>query len=147
MAVAPPLAGLILAAAGAILVLATGQGTRASAIAGFVTAALLVLGFGAAVMAPLATFVLGAGILTRVGRRIKEQSHSAEANRGRRSATQVVAKLGIPALLGLVAAFSGDRQGWLAAAATASMAGAFADTAATEIGPLTMRPSTSTATI
>jgi uncharacterized protein (TIGR00297 family) len=107
---------------------------------GFVTAALLVFGFGVPVMAPLATFVLGAGILTRVGRRIKERSHSAEANRGRRSASQVVAKLGVPALLGVAAAFLPEHQSWLAAAATASMAGAFADTAATEIGPLARGP-------
>ena len=133
---APPLAGIVLAAAGALVVLVTGQGTCASAVVGFVTAGLLVLGFGVPVMAPLATFVLGAGILTRVGRRIKERSHSAEANRGRRSASQVGAKLGVPALLGVAAALSPERQGWLAAAATASMAGAFADTAATEIGPL-----------
>lgn len=137
---APPLLGLVLAAAGALVVLVTGQGTWASAVLGFVTAGLLVLGFGVPVMAPLATFVLGAGILTRVGRRIKEQSHSAEANRGRRSASQVVAKLGVPALLGIAAAFSPENQGWLAAAATASMAGAFADTAATEIGPLARGP-------
>jgi len=137
---APPLAGLLLAAAGAIVVLVTGQGTWASALVGFATAGFLVLGFGVPVMAPLATFVLGAGILTRVGRRIKERSHSAEANRGRRSASQVVAKLGIPALLGIAAALSRENEGWLAAAATASMAGAFADTAATEIGPLCRGP-------
>ena len=101
---APPLAGIVLAAAGALVVLVTGQGTWASAVVGFVTAGLLVLGFGVPVMAPLATFVLGAGILTRVGRRIKERSHSAEANRGRRSASQVVAKLGVPAVLGGAAA-------------------------------------------
>ena len=136
----PSLAGLALAAAGAVLVLVTGQGTRASAVVGFVAAASLVLGFGVPVVAPLATFVLGAGILTRAGRRIKERSHSAEGNRGRRSATQVVAKLGVPALLGIAGAFSPENQGWLAAAATASMAGAFADTAATEIGPLARGP-------
>ena len=38
--------GFLLAAAGATIVLATGQGTWASALVGFVVACLLVLGFG-----------------------------------------------------------------------------------------------------
>jgi uncharacterized protein (TIGR00297 family) len=133
---APHFVGFLLAAAGAAIVLATGQGTMASALVGFGVACLLVLGFGVPVMAPLSTFVLGSGILTRLGRRLKERSGSAEANRGRRTASQVLAKLAIPALLGLVAALAGDGTGWLAIAATASLAGAFADTTATEIGPL-----------
>jgi len=137
---APSLTGLFLAAAGAIIVLATRQGTPASAMVGFLTAGLLVLGFGAPVMAPLALFVLGAGMLTRAGRRIKEQSHAAEANRGRRSASQVIAKLGIPALLGGAAAVSPDHAATLGVVAIASIAGAFADTAATEIGPLARGP-------
>ena len=132
--------GFLLAAAGATIVLATGQGTWASALVGFVVACLLVLGFGVPVMAPLSTFVLGSGILTRLGRTIKERFRSAEANRGRRSVSQVLAKLGIPALLGLVAALAGDDEGRLAIGAAASMAGAFADTTATEVGPLAQGP-------
>jgi len=133
---APPTLGLVLAAAGSLVVLVTGQGTPASAVVGFLTAALLVLGFGVPVMAPLSTFVFGAGILTRFGRRIKERSQAAEPNRGRRSASQVVAKLGLPALLGLAAALSRENEGPLAVATVACLAGAFADTAATEIGPI-----------
>lgn len=141
MIAAPPFVGFLLAAAGSIVVLTTGQGTPGSAVAGFVAACLLVLGFGVPVMAPLTTFVLGSGILTRMGRRIKERSHSAEPNRGRRTASQVAAKLGVPALLGIVAALGGgDPSGCLVVAATASLAGAFADTAATEIGPLGKGP-------
>jgi uncharacterized protein (TIGR00297 family) len=137
---APHFVGFLLAAAGAALVLATGQGTKASALVGFVVACLLVLGFGVPIMAPLSTFVLGSGILTRLGRRLKERSGSAEANQGRRSASQVLAKLAVPALLGVVATVTGDGGEWLVIAATASLAGAFADTTATEIGPLGRGP-------
>ena len=136
----PPLLGIALAAAGSVVVLATGQGTLASALVGFVAAALLVLGFGVPVMAPLSTFVLGAGILTRIGRTLKERSHAAEANRGRRSASQVLAKLAVPALLGGAAAFWRESEAWLAVVTTACLASVFADTAATEIGPLGRGP-------
>ena len=138
--IASPVVGLILAAAGAVVVLATGQGTRASALVGFLVAGCLVIGFGTPVLAPLATFVLGAGMLTRLGRAIKERSHAAEANRGRRSAAQVLAKLALPALLGATALAWREGGAWLAVAATAGMAGAFADTAATEIGPIAQGP-------
>ncbi|MGE5176238.1 MAG: DUF92 domain-containing protein [Hyphomicrobiales bacterium] len=130
------LAGLAIAAAGAAIVLATGQGTRGAALAGFLTAAAMVWGFGAAIMGPVALFVLAGGALTRLGRERKERAQAAEANRGRRSASNVIAKLGLPAALGLAAAARPDAIGPLALATTASIAGAFADTAATEVGPL-----------
>ncbi|HEX7078007.1 MAG TPA: DUF92 domain-containing protein [Candidatus Eisenbacteria bacterium] len=133
------LLGLAFALLGAMLVLASGQGTRGAAVAGFGTAAAMVLGFGAPVMAPVALFVLGGGALTRLGRERKERASAAEPNRGRRGVSNVVAKLGLPALLGLAAAVArGGAREALAVATVASLAGAFADTAATEVGPLAM---------
>jgi uncharacterized membrane protein len=135
-------AGLGLALAGSLLVVPTGQGTRGAAIAGFVTAGAMVVGFGVSIMAPLALFVVGGGVLTGIGRTQKDAANAAEPNWGRRDARNVLAKLGLPALLGLcAAAFSlGDGDHALEVAATAALAGAFADTAATEAGPLAKGP-------
>jgi len=130
------LLGLAIALAGALIVLASGQGTRGAALGGFATAAAMVLGFGAGVMAPIALFVLGGGILTRIGRERKERARAAEPHRGRRGVANVVAKLGLPAALGLAAAARPDAMGPLSLATVAALAGAFGDTAATEVGPL-----------
>lgn len=132
--------GLGLAALGAAAVALLGQGTRGAALAGLAVAAAMVVGFGPGVVAPLALFVLGAGGLTRLGRAAKEAKGAAEANRGRRGVANVLAKLGIPAALGLVAAASVELRAWCALAAAGSLAGAFADTAATEVGPLLPGP-------
>jgi uncharacterized protein (TIGR00297 family) len=131
----PAWTALALAAAGAAFVALSGQGTVAGALAGFVVATAVIVGLGPGALAPLAVFVLGAGALTRLGRARKEAIGSAEANRGRRDPRHVAAKLGLPALLGL-AAIATREQGILAVAYVASLAGAFADTAATEVGPL-----------
>ncbi|HET9952692.1 MAG TPA: DUF92 domain-containing protein [Candidatus Eisenbacteria bacterium] len=132
--------GLGLAALGAAAVALLGQGTRGATLAGLAVAAAMVAGFGPGVVAPLALFVLGAGGLTRLGRAAKEAKGAAEANRGRRGIANVLAKLGIPAALGLVAAASTESRVWCALAAAGSLAGAFADTAATEVGPLLPGP-------
>jgi uncharacterized membrane protein len=132
--------GFVFALLGAAIVLATRQGTPGAAAVGAVTAFSMVLGAGAAVMAPVALFVLGSGVLTRLGRARKERSGAAEANRGRRSALHVAAKLGVPALLGLAAWLRPEWRLLCGLGIAASLAGAFADTAATEAGPLARGP-------
>jgi len=126
---------LALATAGAVVVRVTGQGTRAGAGAGLVVAYLCILGLGPGALLPLAVFVLGAGALTRLGRPTKQAAGAAEANEGRRGGWHVAAKLGIPALLG-IAGILGHRGPPLSFAFAAALAGAFADTSGTEIGPL-----------
>lgn len=126
---------LALAVGGAGIVIATGQGTRSGALAGLAVAVLATLGLGPGALLPLAIFVLGAGALTRWGRARKEAIGSAEANRGRRGVRHVLAKLGLPALLG-AAALLGAGLPWLPLAYAAAIAAAMADTAATETGPL-----------
>jgi len=79
--------------------------------------------------------VLGGGALTRLGRSTKQAAGTAEANEGRRGGWHVAAKLGIPALLG-IAGILGYGGPPLSFAYAAALAGAFADTCATEIGPL-----------
>ena len=124
-----------LATVGATVVRATGQGTRTGAGAGLVVAVVCILGLGPGALLPLAIFVLGAGALTRLGRPTKQAAGAAEGNQGRRGGWHVVAKLGIPALLG-VAGILGYGGPPLSFAYAAALAGAFADTSGTEIGPL-----------
>jgi uncharacterized membrane protein len=130
---------LALALAGAAFVARSGQGTRGGALAGLGVAAAAILGLGPGALAPLAVFVLGAGALTRLGRERKERLGTAEGNRGRRDSRHVAAKLGLPALLGVAALATGDRE-WLRLAYAGSLAGALADTAATEVGPIAGGP-------
>lgn len=136
MSASPFVWGLSLAFLGAILILVTGQGTIGAALAGFGTAGFLVLGFGPGAMAPTALFVLGSGALTRLGRAGKTRAGVAEPHGGRRGAANVLAKLGIPALLGLFAALEPSFRATAGTGAAAALAGAFADTAATEVGPV-----------
>jgi len=132
--------GFLLALLGAGIVIATRQGTPGAALLGFSVSLALVIGFGPGVMAPLALFVLGSGVLTRAGRSTKERLRTAEGDRGRRSAAHVAAKLGAPALLGVASAAVPDLAPLVGAGASAAIAAAFADTAATETGPLAGGP-------
>jgi len=126
-----------LAVAGAVLVLLTGQGTLGGALAGLLAALLITAAFGVPGFVPLAIFVLGSGILTRLGARRKERAGAAEPNRGRRDQRHVAAKLTLPALAAVLALIGGGSTPTLALIVTAALAAAFADTAATEAGPLT----------
>lgn len=136
MSLTPFAWGMIAAAAGALMVLVTRQGTAGAALAGFLVSGAMVLGFGPHVMAPIALFVLGSGLLTRVGRARKEQLRAAEPDGGRRHAGHVLAKLGVPALLGAIAALDPSSRVMAGSGAAAALAAAFADTASTEVGPL-----------
>lgn len=131
----PTAIALVLAAGGAGIVAVTGQGTRMSAAAGFVVAAIAILGLGPGALPPLALFVLGGGALTRLGRAVKADAGAAEGNSGRRGVSHVVAKLGIPAILGLAGLLIG-RSPTLSLGYASALAGALADTSGTEVGPL-----------
>ena len=128
--------GALLALAGAVLVLLTRQGSPAGALAGFAVALIASAGLGVGALLPLAIFVLGSGALTRIGRDRKERVGAAQADRGRRGAPHVAAKLSLPALAGVLALFGVAPPGVLALVYVAAIAGAFADTAATELGPV-----------
>jgi len=128
--------GALLALGGALLILVTRQGTLAGALAGFVVALLAALGLGAAALLPLAIFVLGSGMVTRIGRRKKENLGTAEGNRGRRGPAHVAAKLSLPALASALAILGAAPLSILTLSYVATLAGAFADTAATELGPV-----------
>lgn len=128
--------GALLAVTGSVLVLALRQGTAAGAVAGLAVALLATAGLGAGAIAPLAVFVLGAGAMTRIGREQKERMGVAERDQGRRGAPHVAAKLALPALAGVGALLSVAPTALLSLVYAGALAGAFADTAATELGPL-----------
>jgi uncharacterized protein (TIGR00297 family) len=128
--------GAMLAIAGAVLIVLTRQGTAAGAIAGLLVAILAAAGLGAEALLPLAIFVLGSGLLTRLGRARKERIGAAEADHGRRGVPHVAAKLSLPALASALALFHAAPEPVLALVYVAALAGAFADTAATELGPV-----------
>src|SRR2546426_2410294 len=128
--------GALLALAGAVVIVLTRQGTPAGALAGLIVALLAAAGLGAPSLLPLAIFVLGAGLLTRLGRERKTRLGAAEPDRGRRGTRHVAAKLSLPAFVSALALVRAAPEGALALVDVAALAGAFADTAATELGPL-----------
>ncbi|HET9251409.1 MAG TPA: DUF92 domain-containing protein [Candidatus Eisenbacteria bacterium] len=128
---------LVLAVLGATVVWISRQGTARGALAGLAVAVIAILGLGPGTLLPLAVFVLGAGALTRLGRDAKERAGTAEPDQGRRGEAHVAAKLGLPFLLSAVALAVDPAAGtFLRIGFAASLGAAFADTAATEIGPL-----------
>ena len=143
LAPTPTTIALGLACAGAGIVATTGQGTWRSAMAGLVVAVLAILGLGPGALLPLGIFVLGSGALTRIGRARKEAAGAAEAHRGQRGMANVAAKLGWPALLGALALVVDSASGTtelFRMMYSAALAAAFADTAATEVGPIAGGP-------
>lgn len=135
----PTTIALGLACAGAGIVATTGQGTWRGALAGLVVAFLAILGLGPGALLPLGIFVLGSGALTRLGRARKEAAGAAEAHRGRRGMANVAAKLGLPAFLGATGLLVDPASGAMELFRmmySAALAAAFADTAATEVGPI-----------
>jgi uncharacterized membrane protein len=129
------LLALALAACGALFVAIAGQSSIAGAVAGMAVATASILGLGPGALAPLALFVLGGGALTRMGAARKRALAMAEPNEGRRGLRNVAAKLALPALVAVVAGATGSANVLSLAFATA-LAGAMADTAGTELGPL-----------
>jgi uncharacterized protein (TIGR00297 family) len=132
----PALWGVLFVLAGALIVLLAGQGTRSGVLAGVGVALPIAIGLGPGAVASLAVFVLGAGALTRLGRAAKDRRGLGEGDEGRRGVPHVLAKIGLPAIIGVAALLHAADARRLALAYTAAIAGAFADTAATEVGPL-----------
>jgi len=106
--------------------------TSSGAVAGGLLAFLLYLGGGPrAFTALVAVFVL-TWVTTRLGNRRKRQLGTAEAGSGR-SASQVLANVGIAAAAALVGLVSRQPAAWLVASA-AALAEAAADTTSSEVG-------------
>ena len=106
--------------------------TLSGALAGGVLAFLLFLGGGPGTFAVLITVFLLTWASTRIGHSRKQQLGTAE-RQGGRSASQVVANVGIAAVAALASLITGHPGAWLVAAA-AGLAEAAADTTSSEVG-------------
>lgn len=106
--------------------------TLSGAVAGGVLAFLLFLAGGPGAFAVLVAVFLMTWISTRLGHRRKRQLGTAEGQSGR-SASQVVANIGVAAAAALVGLFTGHASAWLVAA-SAALAEAAADTTSSEVG-------------
>ncbi|WP_273844557.1 DUF92 domain-containing protein [Rubrobacter calidifluminis] len=128
-------AGLLVTAFFAGMAYALGMISTSGAVGGFVVGVLVYASLGWRGFAVLALFVVGGSALTRVGYRVKQIRGTAEGRGGRRGARNAFANSVVAVVCaGLAAATS--RQELFAAAFVASLGAAFADTAASEVGPL-----------
>jgi uncharacterized protein (TIGR00297 family) len=106
--------------------------TGPGAVAGGVLAFLLYLGGGSGAFAALIMVFLLTWVTTRLGHRRKRQLGTAERHSGR-SASQIVANVGIAVAAALVGLLTRHPALWLLASA-AALAEAAADTASSEMG-------------
>lgn len=111
---------------------------RGGAVGGLVIGSLIYASLGWRGFAMLALFVAGGSALTRLGYTEKLRWGRAEARLGRRGAANALANCGVAVLCALGAAFTSS-PGIFAAAFTASLGAAFADTAESEVGQLYRR--------
>lgn len=119
----------------ALLGIALRAMTVSGAAAGVVLATATSTGLGWRGLALLATFVVLASALTRLGYGRKAALGLAEPRGGRRGAKQAIANLSVPAGCALAAALVGPRE-MLTMAFAGALAAALADTSGTEIGKL-----------
>ena len=110
--------------------------TRSGALAAVSVGTVLVGAGGWWAGVLIVVFFVSSNALGRLRREIQPRLQAAKG--GRRDAAQVFANGGIPTLLALAAASATDKVPWLIATA-AAIAGANADTWATEIGRTSMR--------
>jgi len=106
--------------------------TGSGAVAGGILAFLLFLGGGPGAFAALIVVFLLTWVTTRLGHRRKRQLGTAEAGSGR-SASQVIANVGIAAATALAGLVSRHPAPWLLAS-SAALAEAAADTTSSEVG-------------
>lgn len=132
-------AGTLLAIAAAVLARALGWLTPGGAVAGASVGAVILVFGGLRWAAALLAFAVSGSLLTRLGRSRKSQP---EHRSGGRTAAQVLATGGVPALASLLWGAwgsTGPAGALLAAAYLGGLAGAAADTWATELGMLAHR--------
>ncbi len=122
----------------AVVARAMGSVTDGGALAGVVAAFVLMLAGGFGGFIPLVTVFLLTVITTRWRRRRKERLGVAERSRGR-TASQVVANLGVAALCALPAIWFPELSELLLVGAMAALAEAAADTVSSELGQATAR--------
>ncbi|MCA1688345.1 MAG: DUF92 domain-containing protein [Actinobacteria bacterium] len=125
---------LAVTALSAALAYALGMVSRGGALGGFVAGTTIYYCLGPQGFAVLALFVVGGSLLTRLGYGRKHRAGTAEAGEGRRGAKNALANAGVAVICALLAALTSVDI--FAAAFVASLGGAFADTAESEVGQL-----------
>jgi len=108
---------------------------RSGALGGLVVGSLIYASTGWRGFAVLVLFVAGGSALTRLGYAEKHRRGKAEASRGRRGTSNVLANCGVAVLCALAATLTPFTAAFTAAFA-AALGAAFADTAESEVGQL-----------
>lgn len=112
----------------------SGKLTIAAACAGGVIGLMIFLGGGFTGLAMIATFFMLGTAATSWKLNIKQQLGLAEANKGKRTAGQVIANAGSAALVGLLAWAYPQKAGVFDVMMAAGFASATADTLSSELG-------------
>ncbi len=112
----------------------TGKLNTTGALVGGMVGFLVFAGAGYTGVAMLATFFILASAATSWKRSMKEAVGSAEKNKGKRNAGQVLANGGVAALLGLLALILPQKTILFQLMMAASLASATADTLSSELG-------------
>ena len=122
--------------AGVILSIITRKLTVAAAFLGGLTGFLVYTGGGYPGLAMLVLFFVLGSAATSIGLKKKQQLGFAEADKGRRTAGQVMANGGVAAILGAAASFSASQIHILQLMMAGSLASATADTLSSELGTI-----------
>ena len=128
------LPALLVTTAFAALAYRLGMVSRGGALGGLVVGTAIYASLGPQGFAVLALFVVGGSLLTRLGYGSKRRAGTAQEHGGRRGAKNALANCAVPVLCAVLASLAGSPS--LAAAFTASLGAAFADTAESEVGQL-----------
>jgi uncharacterized protein (TIGR00297 family) len=117
-----------------IITVRAGKLTAAAALTGGLLSILIFAGTGFNGIALLATFFILGTAATSLGISYKEKQHLAEKNKGKRTAGQVIANAGVPAILGLIGWFHPAQSKLVHVMVAAGFASATADTLSSELG-------------
>jgi uncharacterized protein (TIGR00297 family) len=117
-----------------IITVIAGKLTIAAALTGGLLSILIFAGTGYNGIALLATFFILGTAATSFGMNYKERYGLAEKNKGKRTAGQVIANAGVPAILGLVAWMHPTLSKLAHLMVAATFASAAADTLSSELG-------------
>jgi uncharacterized protein (TIGR00297 family) len=120
--------------AGILLSILSKKLTVAAAITGGIIGLLVFTGAGYTGIIMMAAFFILGSAATSWKIKTKQQLGLAETNKGRRTAAQVIANAGVPAILGMLAYFYPLQKGIFNLMTAAAFSSATADTLSSELG-------------
>lgn len=127
---------LVILAAGMFWSIRFKKLTAGAAITGAVIALFVFMGTGYTGVAMMSTFFVLGSLVTSWKIKTKQQLGLAEGNRGTRTASQVIANAGVPAILGIFIYFFPLHKDVFGLMMGAAFASATADTLSSELGNL-----------